>query len=71
MFHTAIFFVCSLVPQDRLETLCSFSYCVVVVNKQMDYRTNFAQKPFHPCGTVPLNITRFLAAFLLKEVVNF
>ena len=47
MFH-AIFFVCSLVPQDRLETLCSVSYCMVVVNKQMDYYTNFAQKPFYP-----------------------
>jgi len=71
MFPKAIFFVCSLVPQDCLVTLYSVSYCMVVVNKQMDYSTYFAQKPFYSRGTVPLNITRFLVACLLKEVVNF
>ena len=71
MFPSAIFFVCSLVTQDHLETLCSVSYYMVVVNKQTDYSTNFAQKPFYLRGTVPLNIRRFLVAFLLKEGVNF
>ena len=71
MFPSAIFFVCSLVTQDRLETLCSVSYDMVVVNKQTDYSTNFAQKPFYLRGTVPLNIRRFMVAFLLKEGVNF